>query len=81
MTDFGGCAGPTGANSDIVEITVTSASVGDRAGVTVSLKHDNDDTPVADANMAVSELSENVGDQRQDCAVVESRPRTSHSYA
>ena len=56
------------------QITSSPASVSDRADVIVSLSHDNDESPVANANTVVIELSGNVCDERQDCAVLESRP-------
>ena len=44
--------------------------------MTVSLNHDSDETMGADANTVVGKLNGNVGDERQDYAVLEIRPTT-----
>ena len=41
--------------------------------MTVSLSRDSDETPVVNARTVVSEHSGNIGEERQDCAVLESR--------
>ena len=58
----------------MITITSSSASVSVRTDVTVSLSHDSGETPLANVNTVVGELYGNVGDEREDCAVLESRP-------